>query len=360
MIAVSTNLKTAVRQPAKQVKAYINDSGTLITESDDLQSLKITSSGEMLKSIMRTAEATFFGNHNLLDKYVNLGLGIILADLTTEYVDYGKFKITKYETNEGNDSIKVTMYDKMYEALQKYDLEPIYDLVFPCTLLELLQAICDRFSWTLASSSFPNYSLEISDDIFSGLGLSFRNVIDQIAEASGSIIYFDINDELTVRQLSNVSQETVDKNDLFSLKLESKFGGINSVVLSRQPQEDNIAELDYNYRMQLVIDHSKISGSSDLVDFPAHISIVNANLKSVANGGHVNNGTYLDFQFRGDDGTILAHEIASYDATTGTLLAWVKIPLLSPTTDTQIYIYYGKATLSASPGEQNWHVEDSI
>jgi hypothetical protein len=42
-----------------------------------------------------------------------------------------------------------------------------------------------------------------------------------------------------------------------------------------------------------------------------------------------------------DGVTKLDHEIERYNSSSGELIAWVKIPLLSSTTDTVIYMYYG-------------------
>lgn len=54
-----------------------------------------------------------------------------------------------------------------------------------------------------------------------------------------------------------------------------------------------------------------------------------------------------DLLFLADDGsTKLNHEIEVYNGATGALVAWVKVPLLSSTTDTLLYLYYGNATAS--------------
>jgi hypothetical protein len=44
--------------------------------------------------------------------------------------------------------------------------------------------------------------------------------------------------------------------------------------------------------------------------------------------------------------TPLSWEIDSYNATTGAVAFWVKIPTVSHTTDTVFYIWYGDATIS--------------
>ncbi len=49
-----------------------------------------------------------------------------------------------------------------------------------------------------------------------------------------------------------------------------------------------------------------------------------------------------------DEVTRLSHEIEYFDGATGNLTAWVKIPSLSSTTDTEIYMYYSNASIGNS------------
>jgi hypothetical protein len=52
----------------------------------------------------------------------------------------------------------------------------------------------------------------------------------------------------------------------------------------------------------------------------------------------------MDILFTAGDGaTKLDHELERYNAATGEVIAWVRIPSLSNTTDTALYVYYGNA-----------------
>jgi MSHA biogenesis protein MshQ len=54
-----------------------------------------------------------------------------------------------------------------------------------------------------------------------------------------------------------------------------------------------------------------------------------------------------DILFTASDGTTkLDHELELYNSTTGQVIAWVRIPTLSASADTSIYIYYGNAAAS--------------
>jgi hypothetical protein len=107
------------------------------------------------------------------------------------------------------------------------------------------------------------------------------------------------------------------------------------------------------YRRQITIDHTKVA--SDEANFPVLISLdALSNIQA--------NGT--DIRFTSSDGTTeLPREIESYSA--GSLRAWVKVPALSSSTDTVIYMYYGNSgatetTATSAYGSQNVWKTDGV
>ncbi len=115
--------------------------------------------------------------------------------------------------------------------------------------------------------------------------------------------------------------------------------------------------------------------SSDLSNFPVLISISNdANLADKNHSGYVQNLSGYDIVFTASDGTTkLDHEIEKYDGTTGTLAMWVRMPTLSASSDTTLYLYFDNSSISSSqenktgvwnPGGDTtfrgvWHFEES-
>ncbi|MBP6884285.1 MAG: DUF2341 domain-containing protein, partial [Candidatus Pacebacteria bacterium] len=98
----------------------------------------------------------------------------------------------------------------------------------------------------------------------------------------------------------------------------------------------------WGYRTKITIDHTKVPSTQ--TDFPVLISKKDARFKTVANSGHMGNAGATDLVVTSSDGTTkLNHEIEYYVATTGELLAWVKVPSLSSSADTDLYLYYGNA-----------------
>jgi hypothetical protein len=99
----------------------------------------------------------------------------------------------------------------------------------------------------------------------------------------------------------------------------------------------------WKYRKQITIDHTKITATTTpLGNFPVLISRTDSSLIATSSGGHVANTGATDILFTSSDGvTKLNHEIETYTAASGQLVAWVQVPSVSPTSDTVIYMYYG-------------------
>jgi len=116
--------------------------------------------------------------------------------------------------------------------------------------------------------------------------------------------------------------------DLFNSTLVSNYGWYDA---------------NWLYRKKIIIDHTKVPATQN--DFPVLISLSDVDISGKAqHGGN-------DILFTSSDGvTKLSHEIESYTWNSGALVAWVKVPTLSSTADTVLYMYYGNA---ATGSQQN-------
>ena len=100
-------------------------------------------------------------------------------------------------------------------------------------------------------------------------------------------------------------------------------------------------------------DDRPYQGSQHTVQFHVLVSLTDPALKTIANGGHVANANGFDIGFYADSGgTIkLKWEVEKYDGTTGNLIAWVKIPSVSNTTDTVFYLMYGDSSINTDQSD---------
>jgi len=102
------------------------------------------------------------------------------------------------------------------------------------------------------------------------------------------------------------------------------------------------------YYRAITIDHTKVP-NTDQTSFPVLFSgTYSPYLKTVANGGKVQNASGYDITFTSDAaGThLLPFERENYNATTGEIEAWVQIPTVSHTTDTVIYLQYDNVAIT--------------
>jgi hypothetical protein len=116
----------------------------------------------------------------------------------------------------------------------------------------------------------------------------------------------------------------------------------------------------YSYQRSIVIDHTQVP-HTDQVNFPFLFNTTDPAFRTTANGGHVTSAAGYDLAFSTDpDGrTMLDAEIEAYNPATGQLVAWVRIPDLSHTADTVLYVFYGNANITAAPQQNAAGVWDS-
>ncbi|MFA4981855.1 MAG: DUF2341 domain-containing protein, partial [Candidatus Omnitrophota bacterium] len=120
---------------------------------------------------------------------------------------------------------------------------------------------------------------------------------------------------------------------------------------------------DWTYRKTIIISKSVVSGGSDLTDFPLLIKFsADADIAAHAKS----DGSDIRIA-SGDGNTLLSREIEKYDNATGELWVWVKVPTLSASVNTVLYLYYGNAAAAAPVDDAQvwdanyvgvWHLND--
>lgn len=128
------------------------------------------------------------------------------------------------------------------------------------------------------------------------------------------------------------------------------------------------ASMDYAYERNITIDHSKVAGGEDLYNFPMLFSVTGQNfLKTIPNGQIINANGY-DIIFTDQNYNKLDHQIEYYNGTNGDLIAWIRIPTLSCSTNTVIKILYGNPQVTSNPSVTSvwdshykgvWHLDNS-
>jgi biopolymer transport protein ExbB len=103
----------------------------------------------------------------------------------------------------------------------------------------------------------------------------------------------------------------------------------------------------------ITIDHTKC-GTANTTNYPFLFNSTVTALKSLANGGSVTDAN--GFAFYADSGltTLLDFEVESWSATTGALIAWVRIPTLTFGSDVVLYLAYGSSAISLQNATGVW------
>lgn len=237
MIAVSNDFKTAMKQPIKEIQAYLDYGDDVIRDSDDLISFKISCDSGLCKTAMRKLEAKYLGTHNLLGKWVRAVYGVRLADGSFEFLDYGSFLVTELTVTKDTETTNIVAYDKMINAMTPYAK---LDVEYPISLIDYTRVLCDSCGLVLGNESLDIMNnWQITQELWENIeGITYRDILVQIAQATACTCIIGADDKVYFKYDSQ--GETLTYDNMFKLKLEAKYGPINSVVLARTPSEDNV------------------------------------------------------------------------------------------------------------------------
>ena len=100
-------------------------------------------------------------------------------------------------------------------------------------------------------------------------------------------------------------------------------------------------DTDWRFRKQITIDFNQVD--ANLTGFPVLINL--ATDAELAASAQIDGDDIL-FTLS-DETTKIPHEIEFFDLGTGELVAWVNVPSVSASVDTNIYMYYGNTTVGS-------------
>lgn len=126
----------------------------------------------------------------------------------------------------------------------------------------------------------------------------------------------------------------------------------------------------YTQNAVLKINHTKVA-NSDQANFPLFVAGTDASLKSTNRGGRMYSTSGYDILFTSDaTGTnALQYERGIHDTQSGRIAYWVKLPILSHSIDTPIYVWYGNPSITTDQSvgtavwdtnyKAVWHMNDN-
>jgi hypothetical protein len=178
----------------------------------------------------------------------------------------------------------------------------------------------------------PTLSIDVLDQQSDLMDITFET------DATGSwqVIqtYTDVADGTYTAATANMNMYSTTYN--WRVEADDGNGHVTTETYSftTSPEPGTWYDMEWQHRKEIVLDHAM--ADADLTNFPLLFDVTDSDLAdhALANGDDI---LFVD----GTSGLKLDHEMELYESGTGHLLAWVEIPLLSSTSDTIVYIYYG-------------------
>lgn len=250
MINVTDKFKQAMKEPVKMVTAsLVLDDNTVITGQDKLIKITIDSSGHLFGTATSVINIELFGtNYNLVDHTFSVVAKTLIDAVndTWEEANLGLFYVEESTADFEKKTTKIKGYDLMGKlAKTPYNSGTIQ---FPCTVKELVNQLTGRFDFTVDTNldALPNITYQISEDLYAKISnCTYRDILGEIAGATATIAVFN-GKTLSFRD----SKKKPDEDEIWTydnlktLKYKPKYGPVNSLVLARTPQEDNVAVAD--------------------------------------------------------------------------------------------------------------------
>ena len=250
MINVTDKFKQAMKEPVKMVTAsLVLDDNTVITGQDKLIKITIDSSGHLFGTATSVINIELFGtNYNLVDHTFSVVAKTLIDAVndTWEEANLGLFYIEESTADFEKKTTRIKGYDLMGKlAKTPYNSGTIQ---FPCTVKELINQLAGRFEFTVDTNldNLPNITYQISEDLYAKISnCTYRDILGEIAGVTATIAVFN-GKTLSFRD----SKKKPDEDEIWTydnlktLKYKPKYGPVNSLVLARTPQEDNVAVVD--------------------------------------------------------------------------------------------------------------------
>lgn len=226
-------------------------------KSEDINELRYYFDGALYCSVMRCLEVKLKGNWT---SKVKKGLLLDSVTLTLTHPEgdsariiYGGYIVAEEpEYDAAQNTTSVIAYDELYPSMQPYAMS--LDWTNGITVKNYLIAILNKLGIAYDENSLKlmaNADVKITSEKFIDIendntesAYTYRDVLDEIAKASGVTFGFKNSiggDPFKLYAIKPTeSGYIIDESNLHSVSVGAKYGPVKAVMLSREPQEDNV------------------------------------------------------------------------------------------------------------------------
>lgn len=246
---------------AEVVMAIIKKSGGNYSLVADLAPTSINEmryyfDGALYRSVMRCLEVKLIGNQTEKARkgyfLGEIGLTLTHPEGDSIKIKYGSFCIAEEpEYDAAQNLTSIIAYDGLYPSMQPYDIslwkQGITLKEFLVAILKQCEIPYDADSLSLMANADKVITsekyLDIENDSTEA-AYTYRDILDEIAKASGVTFAFKNSLGGNPAKLYAIkpteSGYVIDESNLRSVTIGTKYGPVKGVVLSREPQEDNV------------------------------------------------------------------------------------------------------------------------
>ena len=204
---ISNDYKNEICKFGRQIDSKITyelDGETIELGKSELNSVSPLYEGSILKSVMKQLDIESSVDIPL-NTILNYQFGLFVNN-QYEYINLGNYIVKSSEKQEDKRSYKITCYDKILYSMEDY---VNLGITYPITIRDYINTICTHLGLTFAniSDTFPNYDKEITKELYldengGSLNYTFRDVLDELAQATASTICINNDDELELRYIN--------------------------------------------------------------------------------------------------------------------------------------------------------------
>lgn len=179
-------------------KIIVDGIDTPITNSDNLQSFEIDSGcyvdGNIIGSVYASClKANFIAdNKNLVDKSIQVQIGVKYADLSNEYINMGKYTVERPNNEITANYSQITAYSDLYTKLDSKYVCNIDYSSGDKTVSDLYVDVCANLGLTPKSITFINSTIPIINNPFTNNETN-RTVLQTICKIACSFIDIDVD-----------------------------------------------------------------------------------------------------------------------------------------------------------------------
>lgn len=174
-----------------------------------------------------------------------------------EYLPLGRFTVEK--ATRKNNVITLNCVDRMHKAEKEY----VSDLMYPATLLDILESACDQAGIELATTDFANSNYVVPNEpVYEGI--TCRRIFAQVAELAGGYAKINREGKLEIITLKTTPVKEITKDHYIEFKInEVAIGKIDKVIVK---VGDERAEAGEGENIYTIVDNMFVQNPADVVD----------------------------------------------------------------------------------------------